>query len=54
MDCIPLPDLVALGKTCKQSRIDVTKYKERVFSIQHAYRNFFNVEEIAEFQKLQV
>ncbi|KAJ3872441.1 hypothetical protein F5051DRAFT_339345, partial [Lentinula edodes] len=53
MDCIPLPDLVALGRTCKQSRIDVTKYKERVFSIQHAYRNFFNVEEIAEFQKLQ-
>ncbi|KAJ3873080.1 hypothetical protein F5051DRAFT_338263, partial [Lentinula edodes] len=53
MDCIPLPDLVALGKTCKQSRIDVTKYKERVFSIQHAYRNFFSVEEIAEFQMLQ-
>ncbi|KAJ3909340.1 hypothetical protein F5879DRAFT_791762 [Lentinula edodes] len=53
MDCLPVSDLLTLSKSCKQTRTDVTKYKERVFSIEHAYRNFFNIEEIAQFQKLQ-
>ncbi|KAJ3909334.1 hypothetical protein F5879DRAFT_791735, partial [Lentinula edodes] len=53
LDLLPLPDLLSFGKTCKQTRVDVRKYRERVFSIQHAYRNFFNIEEIGEFQNLQ-
>ncbi|KAH7879664.1 uncharacterized protein C8R40DRAFT_1029990, partial [Lentinula edodes] len=53
MDCLPVSDLLTLSKSCKQTRIDVTNYKKRVFSIKHAYRNFFNMEEIAQFQKLQ-
>ncbi|KAJ3904923.1 hypothetical protein F5879DRAFT_921856 [Lentinula edodes] len=53
MDCLPVSDLLALSKSCKQTRLDVEKYKQRVFSIQHAYRNFFNVEEVAQFQRLQ-
>ncbi|KAH7869392.1 uncharacterized protein C8R40DRAFT_1024903, partial [Lentinula edodes] len=53
MDRLPVSDLLTLSRSCKQTRIDVTNYKERVFSIQHAYRNFFNTEEIAQFQKLQ-
>ncbi|KAH7879659.1 uncharacterized protein C8R40DRAFT_1165909 [Lentinula edodes] len=29
LDLLPLPDLLSFGKTCKQTRMDVRKYKER-------------------------
>ncbi|KAJ3902999.1 hypothetical protein F5879DRAFT_804414 [Lentinula edodes] len=53
MDLLTLPDLISFGRTCKQTRIDVRKYSKRVFSIEHAYRKYFNIEEIGQFQNLQ-
>ncbi|KAH7873117.1 uncharacterized protein C8R40DRAFT_1050423, partial [Lentinula edodes] len=53
LDCLPPRDLLALALCSKTTRMNVTTYKERVFSIQHAYRKFFTIDEIAGFQKLQ-
>ncbi|KAJ3926441.1 MAG: hypothetical protein NXY57DRAFT_966528 [Lentinula lateritia] len=53
LDCLPPRDIFALGKCSKTARFNVMHYKQRVFSVQYAYRNFFSIDEIAEFQKIQ-